>query len=168
MRRCLALCLLLAAGASVRAQDQEQKLVDRLLKPDTSLQNSAQNKKFSADRTSVDKRASVSTFYIQPGPKPKAFAGPHPLSTREFNSKPAYRAASAIPSKRSPMSAGRTYSATASTDVRSVHDANKTVETRNNPTNRPFLVQGKSQKALDQQKPTLTIEQVRELLNKNK
>jgi hypothetical protein len=42
------------------------------------------------------------------------------------------------------------------------------VETRNNPTNRPFLVQGKSQKVLDQQKPTLTIEQVRELLNKNK
>ena len=168
MRRCLALCLLLAAGASVRAQDQEQKLVDRLLKPDTSLQNSAQNKQFSADRTSVNKRASVGTFYIQPGPKPKAFTGPHPLSTREFNSKPAYRAGSAIPAKRLPMNAGRTYSTAASTEVRSVHDANKTVETRNNPTNRPFLVQGKSQKVLDQQKPSLTIEQVRELLNKNK
>jgi hypothetical protein len=66
------------------------------------------------------------------------------------------------------MNVGRTYSTATSTEVRSVHDANKTVETRNNPTNRPFLVQGKSQKVLDQQKPSLTIEQVRELLNKNK
>jgi hypothetical protein len=168
VRRCLALCLLFAASASVRAQDQEQKLVDRLLKPDTSFQNSAQNKKFSADRTSVNKRASVTTFYIQPAPKPKAFTGPHALSMREFNSKPPYRAGSAIPAKRLPMNAGRTYSTAASTDLRPVHDANKTVETRSNPTNRPFLVQGKSQKALDQQKPSLTIEQVRELLNKNK
>jgi hypothetical protein len=34
--------------------------------------------------------------------------------------------------------------------------------------NRPFLDQGKSQKALSRQNPPLTIEQVRELLNKNK
>ena len=160
--------MLVAVAAPVRAQDQEQKLVDRLLKPDTSLQNSEQNKKFSADRTSVNKRASVSTFYIQPAPGSKPFSGPHPLSTREFNLKPAYRAGSAIPAKQLPLNAGRTYSTTASNDVRSVHDANKTVETRNNPMNRPFLVKGKSQNALDQQKPTLTIEQVRELLNKNK
>ena len=168
MRKCLALCVLLAAAGLVCAQDQEQKLVDRLLKPDASLQNSAQNKKFSADRTSVNKRASVSTFYLQPGPKPKAFTGPHPLSMREFNVKPAYRAGSAIPAKRLSTNAERTYATAASTEVRLVHDANKTVEARNNPTNRPFLVQGKSQKALDQQKPSLTIEQVRELLNKNK
>ena len=86
---------------------------------------------------------------------------------REVNLKPAYRAGSAIPAKRLP-SAGQTYSTAASTEVRTLHDANKTVKTRDNPTNRPFLAQGKSQKALDQQKPSLTIEQVRELLNKNK
>ena len=34
--------------------------------------------------------------------------------------------------------------------------------------NRPFLGQGKSQKALSAQDRPLTIEQVRELLNKNK
>ncbi len=33
---------------------------------------------------------------------------------------------------------------------------------------RPFLVRGKSQKALSQQDTPLTVEQVRELLNKNK
>ena len=34
--------------------------------------------------------------------------------------------------------------------------------------NRPFLGQGKSQKSLSAQNPPLTIEQVRELLNKSK
>jgi hypothetical protein len=34
--------------------------------------------------------------------------------------------------------------------------------------NRPFLAQGKSQKALQRKNPPLTIEQVRELLNKDK
>jgi hypothetical protein len=170
VRRFLALCLLLGTGASLSAQDQEQKLVDRLLKPDTSLQNSAQNKKFSADRTSINKRATVGTFYMEQKSQPKTFSGPHPVSTREFNSKPVYRAGSAntVSTKQVPKNSGRTYSTVASPDVRSVHDANKTVATGDNATNRPFLVQGKSQKALSQQKPSMTIEQVRELLNKNK
>jgi hypothetical protein len=170
VRRLLALCLLLGAGAPLSAQDQEQKLVDRLLKPDASLQNSAQNKKFSADRTSINKRATVGTFYMEQRPQPKAFSGPHPVSTREFNSKPVYQAGNAntISTKQLPKNAGRTYSTVASTNVRPVHDANKTVTTRENPTNRPFLDQGKSQKSLNRQNPPLTIEQVRELLNKNK
>jgi hypothetical protein len=49
-----------------------------------------------------------------------------------------------------------------------VHDVNKRKETNDFAGNRPFLEQGKSQKALSQQKPSLTIEEVRELLNKNK
>lgn len=161
---------MLGAGASLNAQDQEQKLVDRLLKPDTSLQNSAQNKKFSADRTSIDKRATVGTFYMQQRPQPKAFSGPHPVSTRQFNSGPSHRVGNAntISTKQLPKSAGRSYSTVASTNLRSVHDGNKTVATRDNAANRPFLDRGKSQKSLDRQNPPLTIEQVRELLNKNK
>jgi len=50
----------------VRGQDQERNLVDRLLKPDMSLQNRAQNKKFiAANGASIDKRATASTFYVQ-------------------------------------------------------------------------------------------------------
>ncbi|PYL50891.1 MAG: hypothetical protein DMF32_02865 [Verrucomicrobia bacterium] len=42
----------------LRAQDQEKKLLDRLLKPDMTLQNDAQNKKFSGDGSvSINKRA---------------------------------------------------------------------------------------------------------------
>ena len=42
------------------------------------------------------------------------------------------------------------------------------MQVRDFPGTRPFLVQGKSQKALSQQDKPLTIDQVRELLNKNK
>src|SRR5207302_8409092 len=45
--------LLLAALPCARGQDQERKLLDRILKPDMSLQNEAQNKKFIADGAST-------------------------------------------------------------------------------------------------------------------
>ena len=46
-------------------QDQERKLMDRLLKPDMALENGAQNKKFTADGSaSINKPASVGSCYI--------------------------------------------------------------------------------------------------------
>jgi hypothetical protein len=44
----------------------------------------------------------------------------------------------------------------------------RAIATRDFASSRTFLDQGKSQKALSQQDKPLTIEQVRELLNKNK
>src|SRR5690242_15795910 len=56
--------LVLAALSRVHGQDQERKLMDRLLKPDMTLQSEAQNKKFIGDRTSsMNKHANVGTFY---------------------------------------------------------------------------------------------------------
>src|ERR1022692_4651115 len=52
--------------------------------------------------------------------------------------------------------------------VRRAADGDKKVNGRDFAGNRPFLGQGKSQKALSTQDKPLTIEQVRELLNKNK
>ena len=55
--------------------------------------------------------------------------------------------------------------------VRGVHetqDAHSATGTRTFAGQRPFQEDGKSQKSLDRQNPPLTIEQVRELLNKNK
>src|SRR5215471_7952178 len=63
-----------------RAQDQESKLVDRLLRPDMTMQNSAQNKKLSADRTSINKQATVRSFYVQTKSNSKTFYG-----TRDFS-----------------------------------------------------------------------------------
>ena len=39
-------------------------MLDRLLKPDTTLQNAAQSKKFVADKRSIGKQVVVNSFYV--------------------------------------------------------------------------------------------------------
>ena len=79
--------LLTAAVCCVDAQDQEKKLVDRLLKPDMALQNDAQNKKFSGDGSaSINKRANVGTFFIHQKPSSKNYSGTRDFSTTQFYS----------------------------------------------------------------------------------
>ena len=53
-------------------------------------------------------------------------------------------------------------------DVHAAYDANRVVASRDFADRRQFTAQGKSQKSLDRQNPPMTIDQVRELLNKNK
>jgi hypothetical protein len=57
--------LLVTAASCLRAQDQERKLVDRLLRPDMTLRSTEQKKTFIADDTSINKKASVGTFYVE-------------------------------------------------------------------------------------------------------
>ncbi len=58
----LLLCLT-SFAFPVGAQEQERKLVDRLLRPDMTLVNSAQDKKFAgADVTPVDKKFVAKSF----------------------------------------------------------------------------------------------------------
>ena len=52
--------------------------------------------------------------------------------------------------------------------VRDAPQAGKKIASRAYAGTRPFLDEGKSQKSLNQQNAPLTIDQVRELLNKNK
>jgi hypothetical protein len=80
--------LFLAAASCLRAQDQERKLVDRLLRPDMTLQSSEQKKKFTADGTSINKKASVGTFYVEKKPDSKAFSKTREFSTRQLDSRP--------------------------------------------------------------------------------
>ena len=163
--------LVLAALPCVRGQDQERKLMDRLLKPDMNLQNDAQNKKFIADGpASINKRANVGTFYVQKKPNQKNFSGAGQFSTREFNSQPFHskRGTFNVPSQQA---TGNSQSAYANQSARGVRDASqsgKKVPVRAYAENRPFLEEGKSQKSLNRHNDPLTIEQVRELLNKNK
>ena len=94
--------LLLVALSCVHAQDQESKLVDRLLRPDTTLRNDAQNKQFSADGASINKKATVGTFYVQKKSNSKSFAGTRDFSARQFNSQSFHgtRSASGISSQQ--------------------------------------------------------------------
>ena len=162
--------LIFAALPFVRGQEQESKLVDRLLKPDMTLQNDAQHKKFLADGTSINKRANVSTFYVQKKSNQKTFSGTGQFSTQEFkpHSFHSKRSAFVVPSQQA---TGNSQSAYANQSARGVQDASqsgKKVPVRAYTENRPFLDEGKSQKSLNRHNDPLTIEQVRELLNKNK
>jgi hypothetical protein len=166
-----AACLLvLIALSGVHAQDQESKLVDRLLRPDTTLRNNAQNKQFVADGASVNKKATVGTFYVQKKSNSKSFTGTRGFSAQQFNSQSFHgaRSASGISSQRTIGNSHSAYATRAARGPRDAPQSDKKVASRSYAENRPFLDQGKSQKSLNKKNAPLTIEQVRELLNKNK
>jgi hypothetical protein len=163
--------ILIVILCSANAQDQERKLVDRLLKPDMTLQNDAQNKKFIADGLSpINKRATVGTFYVHQKTHSKKFSGTRDFSTTQFYSRTyqsgrkAYKASS----QQAIANAHFAHANQAAHDVRNASQSGKKVTSRGYAGNRPFLDEGKSQKSLNQQNAPLTIDQVRELLNKNK
>ena len=162
-------CLVLLALVSyAHAQDQESKLVDRLLRPNTTLGNNAQNKQFVADGASINKKASVGTFYVQKKSNSKSFSGTRDFSTRQFNSQSFAGTRSASGTPKAFASSRSAYPTRTVSGPRDAPQSDKKVPSRSYTENRPFLDQGKSQKSLNRQNPPLTIEQVRELLNKNK
>jgi len=161
---------LLTALSCLRAQDQERKLVDRLLRPDMSLQSSEQKKKFIADGTSINKKARVGTFYVEKKSNSKTFLGGREFSAQQFNSRSFHGSRSAFEtSSQQPLGNSRlAYPAQSARGPRNAPQSNKKVASRAYAENGPFLDQGKSQKSLNRQNAPLTIDQVRELLNKNK
>jgi len=171
VEKSLGACLLVLIALSyVRAQDQESKLVDRLLRPNTTLRNSAENKKFIADGVSIHKQATVGTFYVQKRSNSKSFSGTRDFSARQFNSQ-SFHGTPSAPGISSRQAIGRSRPAYATRTALGTRDAaqsDKKVASHSYAENRPFLDQGKSQKSLNRQNAPLTIEQVRELLNKNK
>ncbi len=171
MGRVLTACLLLAALCYARGQDQERKLVDRLLKPDMSLQNTAQNKKFiAANGPSVDKHATTSAFYVEKKSNSKGFFGTRDFSAWQFNARSFHGSDNAanFSSRKQITDSNRSFSTQAAHNLHDAHEIGRTADARTFAGSRPFLDQGKSQKALSRQNPPLTIDQVRELLNKNK
>ncbi len=171
MGKLLALSISFLAGLScLRAQDQERKLVDRLLRPDMTLQSNEQKKKFIADGTSINQKATVGTFYVEKKSRSKTFSGTRELSTQQFYSRPYHgsRRASEFSSLQAIGNPHRTYPTQTARGPRDAPQSDKKVPSRVYAENRPFLDQGKSQKSLNRQNAPLTIDQVRELLNKNK
>ncbi len=163
--------LLLAVFSFACAQDQESKLVDRLLRPDMTLQNTAQKKSFiAAGGTSTNKQATVGTFYVQEKSNSKGFSGTRGFSAQQFNSQsfPHTRSASGISSQQAIGKSRPAYATRTARGTRDAPQSDKKIASHSYAENRPFLDQGKSQKSLNRQNAPLTIEQVRELLNKNK
>ena len=170
MRTTVALLALLAAVSSALAQEQEGKLIDRVLKPNMSLANPAQHKQFVATGVVTGKRATSKSFYALERSNLRAFPINRVITPTEFAARHFRTGEStAIVVSKSPVTkADAVYSTNSTPDIRVASASDKTARTSTFAGNRPFLDQGKSQKALAAHNRPLTIEQVRELLNKNK
>ena len=153
------------------AQEQESKLVNRLLKPDTSLKNPAEGRQFVAPGTvSIDKNVSTPTFSSREKPAAKSFPVKRDLTPVEFSTKPspASHSVADLSSRSRPVGTDTDIVAPPAPGVRLAPESAAVSPVREYAGSRPFLVQGKSQKALQTKNKPLTIEQVRELLNKSK
>jgi hypothetical protein len=170
VRNAVPLLLLLIIISTARAQQQERRLVDRLLKPDTTLQNGAQNKKFVANGRSIEKQAVVNSFYVAKKPHTKEYAPQREFSANEFAAHH-FRDGEISATVQARAQRVKRFSVneeTGALTVRDAPDGGKKIASSEFAGGRPFLDKGKSQKALSRHNAPLTIEEVRELLNKNK
>jgi hypothetical protein len=169
----VAIGTLLIGISTALGQEQERRLMDRLLKPDASLANPAQNKKFTGERTaSFDKPAQTKSFYSSQKPTVKTSSSdtertftPQQFAARHFRAGDS----SAYIAARSGLKNDTVFATSAAqAGTRVAPESNETNPVRAYAGNRPFLDKGKSAKSLQAQNKPLTIEQVRELLNKSK
>lgn len=170
MRTILATGLLLLSIAVASAQEQEQKLLDRLLKPNTTLQNTMETKQFVAGGEVMTKKARTKPFFIPRGWWNKKYAGVKEVRPKDFATEQSrFQGQQANTASRNKLTKIDEPYRTAAYVTREARDSRRTVETTDySAGDRPFLVKGKSQKALSAQDRPLTIDEVRELLNKNK
>jgi hypothetical protein len=163
VRRKVVVGLFLIA-AIARAQDQERKLVDRLLEPNMKLENSEQNKQFVGGGTVRPKSASTRSFYVSNATLTKTFAGSREFTTQSHPSREFGTQSENLP----PAQKSRPFATSDARGVKSARESSSAYKTRQFAGTRPFVEEGKSQKALHAQDHPLSIDDVRELLNKNK
>lgn len=169
MRAGLVIALFFLSVALVRAQEQEQKLLDRLLKPNMSLQNPEQSKQFTAGGEVMTKKSPTRWFFFHKRTEEKQFAGVKEYHAKAFATKQSrFANQQADTSTRNKLTKIDEPYATHTYDTRAARDAGKAASTREYADVRPFLAKGKSQKSLSAQDHPMTIDEVRELLNKNK
>ena len=169
MRIAVIATILFASATIGSAQQQERKLIDRLLRPDVSLQNDAQNKQFTPGGTVSTKKVATKEFYVSSRSPEKKYTNVRDVSVTEFQTKPSPLAQQKADTEtRTNFTKVYRPYPTATYATRGAAEAEKTIEAYEYADTRPFLVRGKSQKSLSAQDRPLTIEEVRELLNKNK
>lgn len=170
MRAATLICFAFLGCNAAYGQDQERKLLDRLLKPDMALQNSAQEKKFVARGATTEKQTRTKSFYTPERPLPKQFEATQAFATQQVRTRVSrYDRQEAILTPRNPITnAEVAYATSGYNAVHAAPDAAKSIPPRAFSGERAFAGRGKSQKALSAQDRPLTIDQVRELLNKNK
>lgn len=144
--------------------------MNRLLKPDMTQENSAQNKKFEGFGSTINKSASVREFYPGDRKLAKEFQDTREFSARSFSSEK-FRGtdtAANLLTRSTLPEANSHYRLIAATALKDAAESRKTSAVREYAETRPFLDKGKSQKAISQHNKPMTFDEVRELLNKNK
>ena len=166
--RALAILFSIFWCLEVEAQQQETSLVERLLRPNMELRNSDQTKNFTTSKPArIDHGGSVGTFYLQSNRKEKQFAGTADYSTTEYQSRQFTSEKRTAIVTQDPVTTAQV-SSPPTREMRAAYDAHNGVASREFSGQREYRERGKSQKSLDRQNPPMTIDQVRELLNKNK
>ena len=141
------------------------------MRPNMSLTNSAQNKKFTAvEGTSIDKKFQARQFYSGETKPTRSFLGARSFFSKAFGTGKYARAAAAADFK---SNADLAFASTEFKDrksslVRRSPDADKPAQVREYADTRPFLAKGTRQEQLNRQPRPMTIDEVRELLNTNR
>ena len=132
------------------------------------LQNKAQDKKFVASSAAIEHRGSVGTFVLQPNRAEKSFTDRRALTMTEY---PSWSLSTSRAISSAPNRSAHVPGPVGSSSAPDIHSANTpqiASDSRIFADQHQFREQGKSQKSFDRQNPPMTIDQVRELLNKNK
>jgi hypothetical protein len=163
------LCLTSFGFKTALAQQQERSLIDRLLRPNMELQNTAQGKVFTANSKVVAGHGTARTFVVEPVATERTFGDTRAAVTKEYRSHLVQADALQTPVVETrQVNVPAPLTTSSARDLHAAYDAHLSVSGRTFPDQRTFRDQGKSQKLLNRQNPPLTIDQVRELLNKNK
>ena len=151
------------------SQKQETGLLDRVNNPDRSLAFPLSDKSFNRTATFKNKEAYTKPYTA----KGATVAGDSSFQTRGFvssayNSKAFNLRDGAAAGQKSFGQNNKLFN-TDSYDVRAARDANKDAATRSFDLHAPFAIKGKRQDTYDEllKRKKLSIEEVRELLNKN-
>lgn len=155
----------------VAAQEQERKLIDRLLRPDLTLVNSAQDRKFTgADVTAVDKKIVAKPFHAGKERTARRFSGGKDFPAKGFETREFARAEGTAHTRANAdvASANAEFVIGKNLLIRASAEEGKVAKTRAYGDNRPFLAKGTRQKNLSEEDKPLTIDEIRELLNRNK
>ena len=161
--------LLVFVATTVCSQDQDHRLIDRLLRPNMQLQNHDQGKAFHPDSKVTAQRSAPNLFVLKSRPNEKTFGDSRHMETKEYQPRSDRADASQqsyLPIHQANVPGQLTTSSVL--EARPAYDANLEIPSRRYADQRAFRDQGKSQKSLNRKNPPLTIDQVRELLNKNK
>ena len=164
--------MLFASAPGVFAQQQEQRMLDRIMNPDRDRANPMGVKAFASKPYEGREFRGISEFTGVKTAQTKEYTTREFLGIRNpWFGKKVY-ATETAQSLRGYASADREYSSRAAVETRTVSDGARAADLRNNTeaeAGRRFLGRGKSQDSINAAYPSqgsMTIDEVRELLNR--